>query len=210
MYMSGFIHGNITPDTVYLQPNGENDFKLILTGFEGSQPLSDFPQKSIIKPEGYNPPEDFVDSKVYQYARDAWMFGATLYFMTNGHPPYGFKYSWTQWAMLPVPAEELQQTMEQVAKTGQSSYPPIQTRSRDLLYEIERLLEPDPEDRAEADSIAFSDFSNVVESMPMGYILWEQWDHLKSKLPIIGTPSWQVEPSPREHGEDTSTRYKTP
>ncbi|RKP08749.1 hypothetical protein THASP1DRAFT_23322 [Thamnocephalis sphaerospora] len=208
MYANGFVHGNITPDTVYLQLNSKGAFKLILTGFEGSHPFSEFPQASIIKPEGYSPPEDFVESDAFQYARDAWMFGATLYFMTNGHPPYGFAYSKRHKAMLPVPAEELQQTMEQVAETGKNSYLPVKTRSKALLYAIKSLLVSIPNGRAGADDIAFSEHFKTFASMPKNNNLWQRWGLLKSRLPIVGTPSWLVEPPPREHVEDTSTRYK--
>ncbi|RKP08752.1 kinase-like domain-containing protein [Thamnocephalis sphaerospora] len=207
---SDFIHGNITPDTVYLRSDDEGALKLVLTGFEGSQARDDFPQEPTVKPKGYTPPEDFVEPKAYRRSRDAWMFGATLYFMTNGHPPYGFAYSQSSGKMHPVSEEELQETMVQVATTGKNSYLPIQTESNDLLYEMEGLLEPKPGRRLEADSLAFSDSLEAAEKMSMKNSLWERWDHLKSMLPIIGTPSWQVEPPPRTRVEDNSTRYKTP
>ncbi|RKP08748.1 kinase-like domain-containing protein [Thamnocephalis sphaerospora] len=211
VHKSGFIHGNITPDNVYFQSNKEESgVDLVLTGFEGSQVRESFPQASIIKPKGYAPPEDYVGSKADQRSRDAWMFGATLYFMTNGHPPYGFAYSKSHGAMLPVSAEELQQTMEQVAKTGKNSYLPIQARSGALLYEMESLLKPKPEHRSNANRIAIDDSLRFFRNTLVESSFWGLWGYLKSMLPIVGTPSWLVEPAPREQTEDRSTRYKIP
>ncbi|RKP06226.1 kinase-like domain-containing protein [Thamnocephalis sphaerospora] len=211
VYKNGFTHGSINPDSIYCQPNErDGTVELVLTGFEGSQPLAALPQPSIVKPIGYTPPEDYVKSKVDQRLRDTWMFGATLYFMTNGHPPYGFAYSENHKAMLPVSAEELQQTMEQVAKTGNNTYPPLKTKNAALAQEIERLLEPKPEHRYYVDSIAFLGSFDDFGYITMGSYLWELWDYLKSKLPIIGKPSWLVEPPLHSHVEDTSTRYKNP
>ncbi|RKP08751.1 hypothetical protein THASP1DRAFT_23324 [Thamnocephalis sphaerospora] len=189
MHRRELVHGNITPDTVYVRWNDAGDLRITLTGFEGSQPLLNVPQKSIVKPEGYSPPEDFVESRVYQRPRDAWMLGATLYFMANGHPPYGFEYSASHEAMLPISENELKKTM--------------------INREIKDLLQPRIALRAHASSIAFSRTFDMAENMTLGDILWERWDYLKSMLPIVGTPSWQATPPPKTRVEDNLTRYKT-
>ncbi|RKP09755.1 kinase-like domain-containing protein [Thamnocephalis sphaerospora] len=221
LHTKGFTHGNITPDTVYLQPQGKfDDLRVILTDFEGSQVIpeelriwiggqeSQSPLPSIIKPRGYCPPEDYTEPKVDQRMRDSWMFGATLYYMTNGHSPYGDAYIESFKAMFPVPAEELQKTMEQVARTGKNSFPPMKTKNSALLKEAMRLMEPRPQNRADIRDLALKDVSDFRHFVDKYYGV--AWDYLKSNLPIVGTPSWDVEPPEYERVEDTTTRYKRP
>ncbi|RKP08558.1 kinase-like domain-containing protein [Thamnocephalis sphaerospora] len=204
-----FIHGNITPDTIYCQVNEETDtVRLILTGFEGSQAWSNSTQPSVVKPKGYVPPEDYTEPEVNQRLRDSWMVGATLYALVNGHPPYGFVHSKKHKAMLPVPTKELEKTMEQVAETGNNTYPPIKTKSEALIKQIGWLMEPLPQYRSDVSRIYWKtrldpDIIRVTKKQNMK----AHWDHLKSKLPIIGTPSWQVEPPQSSRVEDTYTQF---
>ncbi|RKP09859.1 kinase-like domain-containing protein [Thamnocephalis sphaerospora] len=204
VHTSNFTHGNINPDTIYFRSNDRNDaLELVLTGFEGSQSLTDLPQTSIVKPKDFTPPEDFIESKVDQRKRDAWMVGATLYFMTNGHPPYGFAYSKKHKAVLPVPTKELKETMVRVATIGDKLYAPIETKNTLLLHEMEWLLAPKPQNRHYAEKIALDGILDAIEYTPTNTALLKVWNKLKSKLPIIGTPRWQAEP-PRLKGKDVS------
>ncbi|RKP04853.1 kinase-like domain-containing protein [Thamnocephalis sphaerospora] len=193
MYKNKFTHGNINPDS-----------------FEGSQDLLELPKPSIVKLKGYTPPEDYVRSEVDQRLRDTWMFGATLYFMVNGHPPYGYAYSKRHKTVIPVPTKELQQTMERVAKTGENSYPPIKTKNKTLAKKITWLLEATPERRAGADRVSSISDLIVTEYMPTKKKLLGLWGQIKSMLSAVGTPSWQAEPPRKKHVEDASTRYKNP
>ncbi|RKP06557.1 kinase-like domain-containing protein [Thamnocephalis sphaerospora] len=220
VHTSGITYGNITPDTIYIQPK-ENfgEFRMILTSFEGSQALSDpsngwewppkpeLPRPSIVKPRGYCPPEDYTKSKVDQRMRDSWMLGATVYFMTNGHSPYGFAYSESQKAMIPVPEEELQKTMEQVMHTGKNSCRPMKTKNAALIKGTMQLMEPQALGRSKVGAFA-RDSASTLASLTRKKVFETLWNYLKSKMPIVGTPSWQVEPP--EHVEDTTTRYKRP
>ncbi|RKP06592.1 kinase-like domain-containing protein [Thamnocephalis sphaerospora] len=208
----GFTHGNITPDTVYLQLSKDDDsLQVVLTGFEGSQVISELPQPSIVKPRGYSPPEDYIESEIDQLSRDSWMFGATLYFMASGKAPYGFAYSKNHKAMLPVPTKELKETMKRVLDTGKNSCPPIKTKNERLVKQIECLMKPQPHDR---DGACITQLKGRPGLHPIQIsrkqVMQIYWGLLKERLPIIGKPSWQVEPPREERAEDTSTRYKNP
>ncbi|RKP08417.1 hypothetical protein THASP1DRAFT_29775 [Thamnocephalis sphaerospora] len=187
LHKAGFTHGNITPDTIYFRRSVKGTPTLVLMGLEGAQRISDSALPSVVKPRDYCPPEDYVHSKVDQRKRDAWMFGATIYFMINGHSPYGSIYSESHKAELPVPTMELQQTMERMARTGENLYPKIKTEDKRVLYEIEQLLWSRVKARPELKDLSQGRGYDIIKKYEEKQALYESRGHSMSKLPFIRT-----------------------
>ncbi|RKP08179.1 kinase-like domain-containing protein [Thamnocephalis sphaerospora] len=215
MHAHNIIHGNISPDSLYVFPEGENpetrDFVLIFTGFEGAQMVSNAMQPSIIKPPGFTPPEDFLESSVDQRKRDAWMLGATLYFMTNGMPPYGYTRSKQHGQLVALPYDVLRNTMKTVTDMGLNLFPYVRTKNRSLAYAMYWIMRPNPKNRSYVDYFPPSDTPRLFNYQREKSFLEKTWNMLKTKLPSKA-PEWHTIPpsddgwNPGTSTQDTNTR----
>ncbi|RKP10248.1 kinase-like domain-containing protein [Thamnocephalis sphaerospora] len=148
MHQEGIVYGNINPDNIIVKPGSEwGSVKLVFTGIEPANTQRGHGMY------GYIPPEEYAALGVHPYKRDAWMLGATLYFVANGMPPYGYTYSKKQHMLIPVPVEDLERTMKEEAVTGQSSFSPIKAKNQALVDVVKQLLSCKVEDRLEVSQI---------------------------------------------------------
>ncbi|RKP10613.1 kinase-like domain-containing protein [Thamnocephalis sphaerospora] len=187
MHERKVIHGNINPDNIIIQPTtvSKNVFKVLFTGFEGSQPTSRSQTPSILGARGYAPPEDYFNAAVDQRKRDTWMLGATFFFVTNGIPPYGFAHSKTKGTFPPVSEDRLLRTMMKAEKAGKNSFPRIKTNRKGLLDLMERFLTYKAEDRVNIDLLTEDDLMVLVDDEldAKDSLLERTWAKLKSKMP---------------------------
>ncbi|RKP10246.1 kinase-like domain-containing protein [Thamnocephalis sphaerospora] len=188
MHQEGITHGNINPDNIFVKSrDGSLDFKVTFTGFEPIDRNTP-PKRGMY---GYIPPEEYAALRVHPYERDAWMLGATLYFATNGMPPYGYTYSKNHPVLLPVPTKDLQNAMNEAAVHGRNSYSPIQTKNQALLDVIKEFLAGKTEDRLKV--LEYSDLRKIrimLGGAPTKRPFLENMrDKLKTKMPPKDTPN---------------------
>ncbi|RKP09284.1 kinase-like domain-containing protein [Thamnocephalis sphaerospora] len=191
------VHGNITPDNIYIRPKEDDpdNFEVVFTGFDAAQSIRDPRQPSAIKSHGFAPPEDYIQSSVNQYKRDAWMLGATLYFVTNGMAPYNFDDSSEHGAFAPVP-KELQRKMEEIEATDKNTFPEVNTQNGRLRQEIERFLTPKPENRDNVKRFTEERDTDLFNYKPKNPAWAETWNKLKAKLLLNKKPEWHDIPPP--------------
>ncbi|RKP08890.1 kinase-like domain-containing protein [Thamnocephalis sphaerospora] len=190
LHREAIVHGNINPNNIIIRAESVKSSRLqfAFTGFERSRTVSDQPQASIPGERGYNPPEDYNQSSVDQYRRDVWMLGATLYFITNGMPPYG--YTKKHGAIVPVSNKKMLQAMEKAAKTGKRLFPPINAEHKGLISLMSPLLACKAEDRV--GTFTLKDFLSLSDSEPevKKSFLQNMWIKLRAKLMNNKVSAW--------------------
>jgi len=146
------IHRDIKPDNIMIDNNGEvkvADFGLAKDlGDESAMTLS---QQAMGTPH-YMSPEQAEDAKTADVRADVYSFGATLYAMIAGTPPFT---GTSPWAI--------------ISKHQQEAVPDIRDRNPDvpevLWASIRKMMEKDPADRFQTMEEVYESLSRILRGI---------------------------------------------
>ncbi|RKP04361.1 kinase-like domain-containing protein [Thamnocephalis sphaerospora] len=142
MHLQGWVHGDIKPENIFVRRSASTGtIKVTLIDFDLSQRPGNKPRRTRGSTLGYQPPEDFLNMPLDQYARDSWMLGATIYVTLTDKLPYGVDYDETRKVYRRWSDRKLSSTMLHIGATGTNTFPPIRTsKNQHLLGLMNKLM----------------------------------------------------------------------